>query len=100
MHERVAAVVDAYLRVVQAEAPGLVEGLYLTGSVALGEFRPRTSDIDYLAVTATPPDPAAVAALARAHHRLRRLHRRPFFDGRYVTWQDLASDPRLVEPGP
>ena len=100
MHARVAAVVDAYLRAVQAEAPGLVEGLYLTGSVALGEFRPRTSDIDYLAVTATPPDTAAVAALARAHHRLRRRHRRPFFDGRYVTWQDLASDPRLVEPGP
>ena len=67
MHERVAAVVDAYLRAVQAEAPGLVEGLYLTGSVALGEFRPRTSDIDYLAVTGSRARPPRPSPRCRAH---------------------------------
>ncbi len=25
---------------------------------------------------------------------------RPFFDGRYVTWDELARDPRQVTPGP
>jgi hypothetical protein len=100
VHEGVRAVVDVYLGAVDAEAPGLVEGLYLTGSTALGEFRPRTSDIDYVAVTAKPPDALAVAALRRAHRQLRRRHPRPYFDGRYVTWDDLASDPRAVGPGP
>jgi hypothetical protein len=42
-------VVDAYLRMVDAEVAGLVEGLYLVGSVALGDFRPRGSDIDFVA---------------------------------------------------
>jgi hypothetical protein len=51
-------VVDTYLGTVEAQAPGLVEGLYLVGSVALGDFRPRTSDIDFVAVTTTPPDPS------------------------------------------
>ena len=100
VHERVGTVVDAYLRAVDAEAPGLVEGLYLLGSVALGEFRPHTSDIDYLAVTAAPPDAAALAALARTHRRVRACHPRPFFDGRYVTWRDLSTDPRILSPGP
>lgn len=50
----VSDVVDTYLRVVDEEAPGLVEGLYLVGSVALGEFRPHTSDVDFVAVTAEP----------------------------------------------
>jgi len=100
LHDRVRAVVDAYLRGVDEEAPGLVEGLYLIGSTALGEFRPGTSDIDFLAVTSQRPGPAAVAALGRAHARLRRQCPRPFFDGCYVTWDDLSRDPEDAGPGP
>lgn len=92
-------VVDTYLEAVDAEAPGLVEGLYLTGSAALGDFRPHTSDIDYVAVTAARPDVTAVAALERAHRRLHDRWRRPFFDGVYVTWDDLAQDPTHTTAG-
>jgi len=100
LHDRVRGVVDAYLEAIDDEAPGLVEGLYLTGSAALGEFRPHTSDIDFLAVTSNQPDAAAVAALGRAHTRLRNRCPRPFFDGRYVTWDELARDPRQAGSGP
>ena len=98
--DRVQAIVDAYLEAVDDEAPGLVEGLYLTGSTALGEFRPHTSDIDFLAVTTNRPDADAIAALGRAHARVRKRCPRPFFDGRYVTWDQLARDPRQAGPGP
>jgi hypothetical protein len=100
LHDRVERIVDAYLEAVEDEAPGVVEGLYLTGSTAFGEFRPHTSDIDFLAVTSNPPDGPGVAALGRAHARLRKRCRRPFFDGRYVTWDDLAHDPLQASPGP
>jgi hypothetical protein len=73
----VAETVSAYLDAVDAEAPGLVEGLYLVGSAALDDFRPGDSDLDYLAVTAERPGPAAVAALALAHRRLREARPRP-----------------------
>jgi hypothetical protein len=96
---RVQSVVGAYLQTVDREAPGLVEDLYLSGSVALGDFRPRTSDIDYLAVTSRQPDTAALAALERTHACLRSQHPRPFFDGRYVLWEDLARSPRHTGPG-
>ena len=63
VYERVREIVDAYLEAVDDEAPGLVEGLYLTGSIALGEFRPHTSDIDFLAVTANAPTQSRVLSL-------------------------------------
>jgi hypothetical protein len=95
-----ADVVRAYLRIVDEEAPGLVEGLYLVGSVALGEFRPHASDVDFLAVTAEPLDRVAARALDRAHRRLRRHRGRPTFDGYYVTWADLRADPAVAPRGP
>ncbi|MGE3844307.1 MAG: hypothetical protein AB7I50_22300, partial [Vicinamibacterales bacterium] len=59
--------VGAYLDLVHLEAPGLIQGLYLVGSVALDDFRPRTSDIDFEAVTGPEPDGSALRALARVH---------------------------------
>jgi predicted nucleotidyltransferase len=58
-------IVGAYLAMVDAEVAGLVEGLYLVGSVALGDFRPASSDIDFVAVTASHPSPEALAGLRR-----------------------------------
>ena len=87
------ATAAAYLDAVDREAPGLVEGLYLVGSVALGEFRPRTSDVDFVAATARPPDAPGLRALDRAHRRVKRAFPVPHFDGIYVTWEELSRDP-------
>src|SRR5215208_4694587 len=86
-------VVGHYLDALDEVAPGLVDALYLTGSVALDDFRPGRSDIDFLAVTAAPLDGDARGALRRVHARLTTLRRRPYFDGSYVTWQDLRANP-------
>jgi hypothetical protein len=75
-------------------APGLVEGLYLQGSIALGDYRHGVSDIDFVAVTEEPADPRLVGEIHRG------MPRRPFFDGLYVTWDDLRSDPAALPPGP
>lgn len=104
-------VVGSYLDEVDAQVRGLIEGLYLIGSVAMGDFRrggpvarfgpsgASVSDLDFVAVTAQPPGPPELAALARAHGRLTRRHRRPTFDGLYLTWPDLARDPADVLAG-
>lgn len=96
----VRAVADRYLALVDEAAPGLVKGLYLVGSVALDDFRPGSSDIDFVAVVGAPPGPDAAAALRTAHRRLSRSSRRPYFDGLYVTWDELARDPAGALPGP
>lgn len=89
--------VGAYLLAVDAVDPDLVEGFYVIGSAALGDFRPGASDIDFVAVTAVPPTDKQVTALGRIHGR---LPRRPLLDGIYTTWLDLACDPGQAWPGP
>ena len=69
--------VTRYLAAVDERAPGLVTGFYLVGSVALGDFHATTSDIDFVAVTDRHPAPELASV--------------PRFDGRLVTWTDLAS---------
>jgi hypothetical protein len=98
MDPLVRQVVHDYLAAVDAEAPNLIEGLYLVGSVALNDFRPHTSDI-VVAVTANPLSHAEMGTLTRAHRALSTRHRRPFFDGAYVTWRELTQDPSLVDAG-
>jgi Nucleotidyltransferase domain len=100
VHRLVQDVVRAFLEIVDAETPDLIEGLYLTGSAALGDFRPSRSDIDFVAVTATAPGAAHLSALERVHSRLRRSWRRPSVDGIYVTWDDLVHDPSRAESRP
>src|SRR5438046_9515751 len=99
IHPLVREVVDDYLAAVDAEVPRLIEGLYLVGSVALDDFRPQASDIDFVAVSESPLSEADIVALVRAHGVLAACRPRPFLDGAYVTWRDLSVDPSLAGPG-
>jgi len=93
-------VVRCYLATIDAEAPGLIEGFYLVSSVALGDFRPHESDVDFVAVMADRPDPAMIDALRRMHRHIQNRYPRPYFDGVYVTWEDLGRDPGLCVRAP
>ncbi|TDD34006.1 DUF4111 domain-containing protein [Nonomuraea terrae] len=92
-HPKVDAIVDTYLSLADAEAPGLVEALYLEGSAALGDYRPTASDVDFVAVTTEPPP---VEVIERIHARL-GVHP---FDGVYLTWDDLRRDPASLGQRP
>jgi hypothetical protein len=86
-----------YLALADHHAPGLVQALYLQGSIALGDYHPGVSDIDFVAVIAGDPDPAALRAV---HAGLQRTHGDTCFDGIYVTADDLRRDPALRPTGP
>ncbi|MGW4475288.1 nucleotidyltransferase domain-containing protein [Nonomuraea sp. NPDC004354] len=93
----VEAVCAAYLDLADRHAPGLVEGLYLQGSAALGDFTPGVSDVDFVAVI---PEGADVEPLREVHARLKERGRSPHFDGLYVTWDDLRRDPEQTPARP
>jgi len=90
----VTAVVDEicarYLAAFDARHPGRLTGLYLVGSIALGDFKPGRSDIDVVVVTS---DPLALGDVEQVHTDLATLHPRPSFDGLYVTEEELRSVP-------
>ena len=50
----VARTVDRFLGLMASEGGPTLRGLYLVGSVALGDFRPGRSDIDFVALLDGP----------------------------------------------
>lgn len=89
---------DVWLGHHAAAAPGLIEGLYLVGSVALDDWQPD-SDIDIIAFTASVPSDTEVAALRAAHDATVAELGDVDIDGPRLAWPDVADPPTtLVRP--
>ena len=87
----VADALSTWLTAYDEVAPGVIEGLYLVGSVALGDWTPH-SDIDIVAVVADPSDPDLAGDLAAAHEVVtQRID--VAIDGPFVAWGDLVVPP-------
>lgn len=91
--EPVRQVSGLFLSLADEALPGLVEGLYLHGSLGFGEWYDGRSDIDFVAVLAERPGPAVVERLREVHDELATTFQRPPFDGFHLTWADLAAPP-------
>jgi Domain of unknown function (DUF4111)/Nucleotidyltransferase domain len=92
--DEVVTVMSAYLRMVDARLPSRVSGLYLVGSLALDDYRPGQSDIDFVTVTDRAFTPSELTQLGQIHRELRRTRKSPALDGIYVTWSELQAEPR------
>jgi hypothetical protein len=93
LSEVVAATTAQYLALVDKALPGQVAGLYLTGSVPLGDFHPGSSDIDGVVVLASPLDsPEPVKDVHEA------LPAKPAYDVTYLTAAQLAVPPDREKP--
>ncbi len=91
--DRVRAALTTYLELADSTHPGLVEGLYVVGSGALGDWVDGASDIDVIAVTAEPATDEDYGSLRTIHALLTEVQPRPFVDGPYVAWGDLVVEP-------
>jgi hypothetical protein len=89
----VATALGTYLELADAVAPGLVEGLYVVGSYALGDWVEGASDIDIVAVTAEPATDEDFGNLRTLHALLRERQPVPAIDGPYLAWGDLVVEP-------
>lgn len=89
----VARVTARYLTLVDAAVPGIVDGLYVVGSVALDDFCPSASDIDFIAVTHVPASEQVRRRLAGVHRDLEVEFKEPALEGIYVTVDELKRSP-------
>jgi hypothetical protein len=89
----VATALGLYLEIADSVEPGLVEGLYVVGSYALGDWVAGTSDIDVVVVTAEPATDEDHGTLRTVHAMLTEQQPRPFIDGPYLAWGDLWVEP-------
>lgn len=98
--ERVQRVLDDYIGLAGAALPGLLEGVYLHGSLALGAYTPGLSDIDLIAVVGRRCTPDDLAALGGLHDTLRRRYPDTPLEASYLQWQDLGLLEDRIAPHP
>lgn len=89
----VSAALGTFLEIADDVAPGLVEGLYVVGSFALGDWVAGCSDIDVVVVTAEPATDEDAGSLRAVHALLAEQQPTPAIDGPYVAWGDLVVEP-------
>lgn len=89
--EQVQCGVERWAAALDQRHPGRLGGVYLVGSLALGDFQTKRSNVDVVAVSAERWPPDVVADAARSHRDLDRRHRRTLVA--YVSVADLAADP-------
>ena len=84
------AALDEYLAALDAALPGVVRGVYVTGSAALGDWQPGRSDLDIVAVTEGPLGGPQLDALEALHAGLAG---RPYRDAVYVPAGAVGARP-------
>jgi hypothetical protein len=89
----VSATMSAYARLVDDNLPERIRALYLSGSLALDDYRAGRSDIDFVAISDTALQASELEMLRRVHTELRRTLPAPELDGVYLTWPALAAAP-------
>lgn len=98
--ESVRRLLDAYIRKADEALPGLLTGLYLHGSIALGAFDPQLSDADFIAVLSRPCTDEDLSHLRRIHLALARQFPRPAFEGSYLQPEQLGQRAATTRPAP
>jgi hypothetical protein len=91
---------DEYVTLMEQQLPGLLVGFYLHGSIALGAFNPRSSDIDAIAVVNRRCTATDIDALKALHQTIQTKYPRPFLEVIYLQVSDLGKEADQVEPFP
>lgn len=96
--EPVRAVLQDYMALIRQQMPGLVQAFYVEGSIALGEFNERFSDIDFVAILNRALISADVEKLRDVHSTVARDCPRWKMSGRYLVAEDVARSDDTIEP--
>lgn len=92
---RIPKVVDTilteYINLFNEHFPGLVEGLYIHGSIALNAYVEDSSDIDFITVTKRRLTEEDSKALTFIHTTIADKYKKPEMDGVYALREDLGK---------
>jgi hypothetical protein len=83
-----------YLDLLDRKRVSFVQGVYLVGSVALGDYQEGRSDIDFIALVAAPLSGPQLESLMRIHTTMAAASGPPF-DGFYIEQNELSRRPTL-----
>ena len=94
--ETAQALCNASCARIDADHPGALAALHLVGWIVLDDFRPGSSDVDFIAVLGRPLTADQVTVL---HSQISQQFARPNFVGIYVDADAPALDPCSIASG-
>ena len=97
--ELIRPLLQSYLRLL-SDVPDLIEAVYLHGSIALGAFNQRMSDIDFVTVLHRCPTANEIRHLQAIHQTLTTKYPQWRLDGSYLQWHNLGQLPDAVASYP
>ncbi|WP_404430654.1 aminoglycoside adenylyltransferase domain-containing protein [Sutcliffiella horikoshii] len=97
--ESVQKVLALYIDKCNKELPGLLEGMYLHGSIAIDSYLEGQSDIDFVAVTSRKLTNKDATILKEIHLNLAETCKKPQLDGIYVQMSNLAAEGYFYNEG-
>lgn len=100
MPNRVNNIFEMYCGLLGDKIPGIVNGIYLYGSLVMHDFQLGSSDIDFITVVNRRLTDGEITALDEIHGRIREYFSKPPMNGIYVQVQDIGGLDEDIEPIP
>ncbi len=69
----------------------LIEGLYVTGSIPLGDYYLKKSDIDFIAILKEKPNEVVIKKIEKIHFKIEHKYNNPKLNGYYLTLEGLKN---------
>jgi hypothetical protein len=98
--EAIQPLLEEYLLLLDSKLPNFLEACYLQGSLALGAFNERLSDIDFIAFISRACTANDLESLKGIHQSLKVKFPRWPLEGSYLQWRDLGQPDSAISPHP
>lgn len=96
MPQAVSGSVDGYVDVLRRELDGALAAVYAAGSLALGDFSQKQSNIDLVVVSDSIPQIDQLRRFRRAERALDRPHKQAAVW--HTTWEEISGGPDELSP--
>jgi hypothetical protein len=86
------------IALVNQQLPGLIKAFYLEGSIALGGFNERSSDIDFVAILERQTTLTEIESLRHIHEVVEKTYPQWEMSGSYLRWDDFSCPEKKSKP--
>ncbi len=81
-----------YQALLNESLPGMVQGIYVHGSIALDAYIPGKSDVDFLTILNRECTNKDLERLSNLHRKIEKKYDAPLLDGGYIRWEGVYDN--------
>jgi len=87
----------SYLSLIEKRLPSFLDAFYVVGSIALAEFNPHFSDVDFVAVISQNATNHEIEIVRKIHQEVEKQYPRWKLSGMYLLQHDLGKSKEEID---